>query len=171
MYPDGFSDYSADANGTPKPFFSPIIWLIMGAMVIFCIVCAIIKKQKQNNNVNEQKNKGDYNNMSEIQNSYSSESYFDGGLLQQIGWTLLGSILSAITLGLGVPWAVCFIESWKAKHTVIEGRRLAFDGTGLQLFGNYIKWFLLTIITLGIYGLWLGIKMRKWIVKHTHFAR
>lgn len=109
--------------------------------------------------------------MAEIQNNTLGESYFDGGLLQYIGWALLGGLLSTVTLGLGVPWAVCFIESWKAKHTVIEGRRLCFDGNGLQLFGNYIKWFLLTIITLGIYGLWLGIKMRKWVVKHTHFVR
>ena len=87
------------------------------------------------------------------------ESYFDGGLLQLIGWSLLGILLSVITLLIGVPWAVCMIERWKAKHTVIEGRRIAFDGTGGQLFGNYIKWFLLTIITLGIYGLWLGIKI------------
>lgn len=109
--------------------------------------------------------------MSEIQNTSMGESYFDGGLLQQLGWTILGVLLSTITLGLGVPWAVCFIESWKAKHTVIEGRRLAFDGNGLQLFGNYIKWFLLTVITLGIYSFWLNIKMTKWVVKHTHFAR
>lgn len=98
------------------------------------------------------------------------ESYFDGGLLQQIGWSLLGALLTGITLGLGAPWAVCMVQSWEAKHTVIEGKRLKFTGNGAQLFGNYIKWFLLTIITLGIYGLWLGIKMKKWVVKHTEFA-
>ena len=97
------------------------------------------------------------------------ESYFDGGLLQLIGWSLLGALLSLITLLIGVPWAVCMIERWKAKHTVIEGRRLAFDGKGAQLFGNYIKWLLLTIITIGIYALWLGIKMKKWVIKHTYF--
>ena len=109
--------------------------------------------------------------MSEVQNISMGESYFDGGLLQQLGWNILGGLLSIITLGFGVPWAVCFIERWKAKHTVIEGRRLVFDGTGLQLFGNYIKWFLLTLITLGIYSFWLNIKMTKWVVKHTRFAR
>ena len=97
-------------------------------------------------------------------------SYFDGGLLQKIGWGLLGGLLTLVTLGLGLPWAICMTYRWETKHTVIEGRRLAFDGNGAQLFGNYIKWFLLTIITLGIYGLWVSIKLKKWIVKHTYFA-
>ncbi len=96
-------------------------------------------------------------------------SYFDGGLLEQIGWRLLGGLLAIITLGLGTPWAVCMIEKWEATHTVIDGRRLAFDGTGTQLFGNYIKWAFLTIITIGIYSFWFGIKMKQWVVKHTYF--
>ena len=96
------------------------------------------------------------------------ESKFDGGLLGLIGIGILQVLLTAITLGLGAPWAVCMKERWMAKHTVIDGKRLVFDGKGGQLFGNYIKWFLLTIITLGIYSFWLGIKMKQWVVSHTH---
>ena len=96
------------------------------------------------------------------------ESKFDGGLLGLIGIGILQGLLTAITLGLGAPWAVCMKERWMAKHTVIDGKRLVFDGNGGQLFGNYIKWFLLTIITLGIYSFWLGIKMKQWVVSHTH---
>lgn len=97
-------------------------------------------------------------------------SYFDGKLIQQIGWSILCALLSLITIGLGVPWAVCMKQRWETKHTVIEGKRLCFNGTGGKLFGNYIKWFLLSIITIGIYSLWLGINMKKWVVKHTAFA-
>lgn len=96
------------------------------------------------------------------------ESKFDGRLLGLIGIGILQVLLTAITLGLGAPWAVCMKERWMAKHTVIDGKRLVFDGKGGQLFGNYIKWFLLTIITLGIYSFWLGIKMKQWVVSHTH---
>ena len=96
------------------------------------------------------------------------ESKFDGGLLGLIGIGILQVLLTAITLGLGAPWAVCMKERWMAKHTVIDGKRLVFDGKGGQLFVNYIKWFLLTIITLGIYSFWLGIKMKQWVVSHTH---
>lgn len=99
-----------------------------------------------------------------------NKSYFDGSLLQKIGWSILGFFITLVTFGICYPWAVCMLYDWETKHTVIEGRRLAFDGKAIQLFGNWIKWFLLTIITLGIYGLWIPIKLKKWITNHTYFA-
>ena len=98
------------------------------------------------------------------------ESYFDGGLLQLIGWKLLGGLVIILTLGICTPWAICMEYNWEVKHTVINGKRLAFDGTAIELFGNWIKWFLLCIITLGIYIFWLHIALKKWITKHTHFV-
>ena len=99
-----------------------------------------------------------------------ADSYFDGGLLQLIGWRLLGGLVTLVTLGICYPWAVCMIYNWEVKHTVINGRRLAFDGKAIQLFGNWIKWLLLTIITLGIYGFWVPLKIKAWTTKHTSFA-
>ena len=98
------------------------------------------------------------------------ESEFDGGLFQKIGWQILGCIVTVCTLGICYPWAVCMIKNWEVKHTIIEGRRLAFDGKAIQLFANWIKWFFLIIITIGIYGFWVSIKMKKWVTKHTYFA-
>ena len=100
----------------------------------------------------------------------TEKSYFDGGLLQLIGWQILGGLVTALTLGICYPWAICMIYRWEAKHTVINGRRLKFNGTAMQLFGNWIKWLLLTIITLGIYSFWLNIKLIQWKTKHTEFA-
>lgn len=100
----------------------------------------------------------------------NNKSYFDGGLLQLIGWKLLGGLITSITLGICYPWAVCMVYNWETKHTVIEGKRLKFTGTAIGLFGNWIKWWLLTIITFGIYGFWLNIKLKKWVTKHTVFA-
>lgn len=97
------------------------------------------------------------------------ESYFDGGLLQFIGWSILGGLITVITLGICYPWAKCMIVNWEVKHTVVEGKRLRFDGQAVQLFGNWIKWFLLCIITIGIYSFWIPIKMKKWVTKHTFF--
>ncbi len=99
-----------------------------------------------------------------------NRSYFDGGLLQYIGYVLLGTLITTVTLGICLPWACTMIYSWEARHTVINGERLRFDGTAAGLFGNWIKWFLLTVITLGIYGLWTGIKLKQWRVSHTHFV-
>jgi len=100
----------------------------------------------------------------------TKESYFDGGLLQLIGWNLLGGLITLCTLGICYPWACCMVYGWEIKHTVIEGRRLKFTGTAMQLFGNWIKWLLLCVITLGIYGFWLNIALKKWKTKHTEFA-
>lgn len=98
------------------------------------------------------------------------ESYFDGGLLQLIGYKILGAIVIIFTLGICTPWAITMVYNWEIKHTVINGQRLYFDGTALQLFGNWIKWFLLCVITLGIYSFWVQIAIRKWKTKHTHFV-
>ena len=99
------------------------------------------------------------------------ESYFDGGLLQLIGWKLLGFLITICTLGICYPWALCLVYSWEAKHTVINGKRLQFNGTAIGLFGNWIKWLLLTFVTCGIYSFWLAIALKKWKVKHTEFAK
>ena len=100
----------------------------------------------------------------------NNESYFDGELLQLIGWKILGFLITSLTLGICFPWAYCMVYGCEAKHTVINGKRLQFDGTAIQLFGNWIKWLFLCIITLGIYGFWLNISLKKWKVKHTHFV-
>ncbi len=103
--------------------------------------------------------------------SPEAPSYFDGNLLQYIGWNILGFLVTLFTLGICCPLAIVMIYKWKTEHTVIGGRRLYFDGTAIQLFGMWIKWWLLCVVTLGIYSFWLVIKLEQWKVKHTHFAR
>lgn len=96
------------------------------------------------------------------------KSYFDGGLLQLIGYRILGFLITVCTLGICLPWAYTMVYNWEAKHTVINGERLSFDGKAIGLFGNWIKWALLSIITLGIYSFWVGIKLKKWKISHTN---
>jgi uncharacterized membrane protein YjgN (DUF898 family) len=99
----------------------------------------------------------------------ASESYFDGGLLQLIGWRIAGFFVTVLTLGICAPWAICMIYRWETKHTVIQGYRLRFTGSAIGLFGQWIKWLLLSIITIGIYSFWVTIKLRQWITKNTFF--
>lgn len=99
-----------------------------------------------------------------------NNSYFDGGLLQEIGWTLLGILVTVCTFGICFPWAMCMLYSWETRHTVINGHRLGFDGKAIQLLGNWIIWLLLCYITLGIYGFWVHIALKKWKTKHTYFV-
>lgn len=98
------------------------------------------------------------------------ESYFDGGLLQLIGWRILGGLITLFTLGICYPWAICMVYGWEINHTVVNGHRLKFTGSAVGLFGNWIKWLLLCIITCGIYSFWLQIALKKWKVSHTVFA-
>ncbi|WP_223879779.1 DUF898 domain-containing protein [Paenibacillus spiritus] len=108
-------------------------------------------------------------NVSGYEPRTEQQSYFDGGLLQYIGWSILGALVTICTLGICSPWALVMIYRWKIEHTVIDGRRQTFDGTAMQLFGNWMKWWLLCIVTIGIYSFWLNIKLEQWRVKHTHF--
>ena len=68
-----------------------------------------------------------------------SESYFDGGILDYIGYSILVATICEFTLRIATPWVVCMMQNWKTKHTVVDGQRLYFDGNGAQLFGNWIK--------------------------------
>ena len=97
-------------------------------------------------------------------------SYFDGGALGFLGWSVLCGLITTCTLGIGLPWALCLFSKWETGHTVIGGRRLKFNGSGGSLFWHYILWWFLTIITLGIYSFWLYVAMKKWMAKNTTFA-
>lgn len=97
-------------------------------------------------------------------------SYFDGGYLAYIGYNWLVGFVTIITFGIAFPWMCCLLERWKAKHTVICGKRQVFDGTGVQLIGKFLLWGFLTVITFGIYGFWMSLAIKKWVTRHTHFV-
>lgn len=104
-----------------------------------------------------------------MEEKYGRNSFFDGGLLSLIGWSLLGIIVTTFTLGICYPWALCMVYGWKINHTVIDGHRMKFNGSAVGLFGNWIKWLFFTIITIGIYGFWVSIKLEDWKAKNTSF--
>ena len=99
------------------------------------------------------------------------KSEFDGGFWGLLGVNLLVGLVSVISLGFAFPAMYCFRLRWFYKHTVINGKRLAFNGKGRQLFGRYILWCFLSVITCGIFALWLPIKYKKWETKHVEFAQ
>ncbi|MDA1680920.1 DUF898 family protein [Bacillus cereus group sp. TH152-1LC] len=104
------------------------------------------------------------------ESKWGRQSFFDGGLLSFIGWSILGALITVFTLGICYPWALCMVYGWKINHTVVDGHRMKFNGSAVGLFGNWIKWLLLTVITLGIYGFWVSIKLEDWKVKNTTFV-
>ena len=98
-----------------------------------------------------------------------TDSYFDGSLIELIGWRLLAFLITIVTLGIAAPWGSCMLYSYQMKHTVYNGKRLKFEGTGGDLFVNKFKWVLLTIITFGIYAIFIPVKKTKWVISNIHF--
>ena len=94
----------------------------------------------------------------------NAPSYFDGRLIQLIGWTLLGALVTIFTLTICFPLAYAWIIKWECKHTVVNGYRQRFDGVAGSLIPRWILWTFLTIITLTIFGWWTPIRLRKWKV-------
>jgi len=39
------------------------------------------------------------------------DSYFDGGILDYIGYSLLVPTIFGLTLGIATPWAVCMMQN------------------------------------------------------------
>lgn len=97
------------------------------------------------------------------------DSYFDGKLLELIGYRILAIIITVFTLTIASAWAEKLLIAYKIDHTIYNGKRLKFEGTGAALFVQRFKWIFFTIITFGIYALWIPIKKEKWVVSNIHF--
>ena len=96
---------------------------------------------------------------------------FDGGAATYIGTALLAFVVTVGTLFLCLPFAVVLLERWRAKHSYIDGHRLAFRGSGFGLFGLWIKWWLLCLVTLGVYGFWVMPRLARWKWENTAFEQ
>ena len=110
-----------------------------------------------------------YQKVESIKKEPRTDSYFDGGLIELIGWRLLSFLITAITLGIAAPWGACMIYSYQINHTVYNGKRLKFEGTGGDLFVNAFKWVLLSIVTLGIYVLFIPVRKTQWVISNIHY--
>lgn len=97
-------------------------------------------------------------------------SHYDGTVWGHLGWWLLGVLLTVCTLGVGLAWAQCMVWRYRARHTVVCGRRMSFDGNGLELFEKYLMWGGLSVVTLGVYLLWVPLKVKSWHCSHLYMS-
>lgn len=102
--------------------------------------------------------------------SNSGKFKFDGGAATYVGTALLGALITVFTLGICYPFAVVLMQRWRAKHSLIDGKRLIFTGSAWGLFGRWLLWLLLIIVTVGIYLLWVGPRIQRWKWENTDFA-
>jgi len=110
-----------------------------------------------------------YQEVEKTKKEIRTDSYFDGSLIELIGWRVLAFLITIITLGFGAPWAQCMLYSYQIKHTVYNGKRLKFEGTGGDLFVNMFKWVIFSILTFGIYILFIPVRKTKWVISNIHF--
>ena len=131
----------------------------------------VVEKEKTTNNEMKEFEEVNisYQEVETRKKEVRTDSYFDGSLLELIGWRILAFLITVVTLGIGAPWGKCMLYSYQIKHTVYNGKRLKFEGTGGDLFVNMFKWVFFSIITLGIYILFIPIRKTKWVISNIHF--
>ena len=112
-----------------------------------------------------------YDEVQKAEKVERTDSYFDGKVLEWLGYRILAFIITAVTFGIAHAWAEKLLIAYTIDHTVYNGKRLKFEGSGASLFVQKFKWIFLTIITLGIYGFWVPIKKEQWIVSNIHFEK
>lgn len=98
-----------------------------------------------------------------------TDSFYDGKLLEIIGYRILSFLITLISFGIASAWGQKLLIAYDVEHTVYNGKRLKFNGTGASLFVQKFKWIFFSIITLGIYILWIPVKKQKWIASNTYF--
>ncbi len=98
-----------------------------------------------------------------------TDSFYDGKLLEIIGYRILSFLITLVSFGIASAWGEKLLIAYDVEHTVYNGKRLKFNGTGASLFVQKFKWIFFSIITFGIYALWIPVKKQKWIASNTYF--
>ena len=62
---------------------------------------------------------------------FDRSSFFDGGLFPLIGWTILGFLVTVLSIGILYPWSLVMVYGWKINHAVTDGHRMQFNGSAI----------------------------------------
>lgn len=102
--------------------------------------------------------------------SNGEESFFDGGTLAYIGYSILGTLMLLLTCFLSYPWVCAMLYRWDTSHQVINRRRLVFKGSGMGFLLEFLLVFILSLITCGLYLPWGAVRIQRYLVRYTDFA-
>jgi len=85
---------------------------------------------------------------------------------------LVNFLLTIITCGIFMPWAIVRLNKWQYANTYAIDEQgtefnLKFSGTGGKLFGIMLGGYLLTIITLGIFAAWFMVWMLRYMAENS----
>jgi uncharacterized membrane protein YjgN (DUF898 family) len=92
-----------------------------------------------------------------------------GGAL--FGRLFLGGLLTVLTLGIYLPWALVSLANWALEGTegTLNGRtfKARLDATGGEALPLVLKGVLLSVVTLGIYAPWFACGLCRWAATRT----
>ena len=95
-------------------------------------------------------------------------SRFDGKALPFFFLNIGCFLLGVLTIGIMLPWCLCWTARYEAAHTYVDGKPFIFDGRGSQLIGKWLLYILLFVLTCGLFGLWIPKKIENWKLSHVH---
>ncbi len=79
---------------------------------------------------------------------------------------IINFLLSVITLGIYIPWAIVKVARYMAGKTTLGGAAFSFEGKGGDLFSLYLVNYILTAITAGIYGPIATLRITEYYTKN-----
>lgn len=95
-----------------------------------------------------------------------SNLQFNGSALGYVGYTLLISIGSAVSIGILYPFLMGCLVRWCVQNTTYNGRHLRFIGSSSELYIKIIILGLIGLFTFGIGFLFYGYYFVKWIIEN-----
>jgi uncharacterized membrane protein YjgN (DUF898 family) len=83
--------------------------------------------------------------------------------------TLIGGLLTALTLGIYGPFALNRVRGLLIRNSRWGDQPFHYDGVGKEVFVIVVKGLFLSTITLGIYFPWYVAALERYFVAHTTF--
>ncbi|MCF7919155.1 MAG: DUF898 domain-containing protein [Candidatus Cloacimonetes bacterium] len=91
----------------------------------------------------------------------------NGGELFSI--LILQFLLSILTFGIYIPWAIVKFTKYMSECTTLDGESFSFTGKGGEVFCLYFVQYLLTAITAGLYAPVASLKICEYYVSKTAY--
>jgi len=95
---------------------------------------------------------------------------FRGPAREFVGIFVVGSILTALTLGFYYPVFVTRQQAFMISHSYFGSGRFDFDGRGRELLGPFLLMVLLFLPTLGLSWFWFSARRQRFFTAHTRFG-
>ena len=88
-----------------------------------------MEEQKNNQTAVEVKTEDEtqYDEIQKVKQVERTDSYFDGKVLEWLGYRILAFIITAVTFGIANAWAEKLLIAYTIDHTVYNGKRLKFE--------------------------------------------